>query len=89
MRGFGIDASVPVEVASQVASLVEDAGYTSFWVNGSPHQGALDILEAVAERTSLDMGVGVFPLPKISAMELVAEVGKRRLPQERLWLGVG
>jgi len=89
MRGFGIDASVRVEVASQVASLVERAGYTSFWVNGSPHQGALDILEAAAERTSLDLGVGVFPLPKISAMELVTEVTNRRLSQERLWLGVG
>ena len=89
MRGFGIDASVAVDVAADVASLVERAGYGSFWVNGSPHDGALDILEAVAERTSLDLGVGVFPLPKISATELVAEVGKRRLPQERLWLGVG
>jgi alkanesulfonate monooxygenase SsuD/methylene tetrahydromethanopterin reductase-like flavin-dependent oxidoreductase (luciferase family) len=89
MRGFGIDASVPVEVAAEVASQVESAGYNSFWVNGSPHQGALDILDVAAQRTSLDLGVGVFPLPKISADELVAEVTKRRLPQDRLWLGIG
>ena len=89
MRAFGIDASVPVEVATEIAGLVEEAGYGSFWVNGSPHHGALDILEAAAQRTSLDLGVGVFPLPKISADELVAEVIGRRLPQDRLWLGMG
>lgn len=89
MRGFGIDASIPVEVAVEVASLVENAGYDSFWVNGSPHLGALEILEAAAERTDLTLGVGVFPLPKISADELVAEVTERDLPQDRLWLGVG
>jgi len=89
MRGFGIDASVPVEVAGEIAGLAEEAGYSSFWVNGSPHQGALNILEVAAQRTSLDLGVGVFPLPKISAEELVTEVTKRRLPQDRLWLGVG
>jgi len=89
MRGFGIDASVPVEVAAEVASEVQDAGYDSFWVNGSPHQSALDILETVAGRTNLILGVGVFPLPKISAEALVAEVNSRDLPQDRLWLGVG
>lgn len=89
MRGFGIDATVSVDVASEVASLVERAGYSSFWVNGSPHQGALDILDAAAERTSLDLGVGVFPLTKISASALVTAVTKRGLPQDRLWLGVG
>lgn len=88
-RGFGIDASVPLEVALPVAGLVEQAGYGSFWVNGSPHEPALDIIEGVLERTDLDVGVGVFPLTEISAEELVEEVIRRRLPQQRLWLGVG
>jgi hypothetical protein len=88
-RGFGIDASVPLDVALEVASLVERAGYESFWVNGSPHDGALNIIQGALDGTQLDVGVGVFPLPKISADELVAEVRGRGLPQERLWLGVG
>jgi hypothetical protein len=88
-RGFGIDAGVPLDVAVEVAGLVEQAGYGSFWVNGSPHDAALDIIEGALDRTGLDVGVGVFPLPKISADELVSEVQGRRLPQERLWLGVG
>lgn len=88
-RGFGIDAGVPLDVALEVAGLVEGAGYGSFWVNGSPHEAALDIVEGAMEGTSLDVGVGVFPLTKISADELVAEVTGRALHQERLWLGVG
>lgn len=88
-RGFGIDAGVPFEVALEVASLVEQAGYGSFWVNGSPHDAALDIVEGALGRTGLDVGVGVFPLPRISAAELVEQVKGRGLPQERLWLGVG
>lgn len=88
-RGFGIDASVPPEVVAEVASLTERAGYGSFWVNGSPHDRALDIIEAALENTELQVGVGVFPLPKISAEELVAEIRQRDLPEDRLWLGVG
>lgn len=88
-RGFGIDASVPLDVALEVAGLVEQAGYGSFWVNGSPHDAALDIIEGALDRTSLDVGVGVFPLSKISAGDLVTQVQGRGLPQERLWLGVG
>lgn len=88
-RGFGIDASVPLDVAMEVAALVERAGYGSFWVNGSPHDGALSIIEGALERTGLDVGVGVFPLPKICADDLVSEVRERALPQQRLSLGVG
>jgi hypothetical protein len=88
-RGFGIDASVPLDVALEVAGLVEQAGYGSFWVNGSPHDPALDIVEGALRETALDVGVGVFPLPKISADELVGQVQARGFAQERLWLGVG
>lgn len=88
-RGFGIDASTSLEVALEVAGLVERAGYASFWVNGSPHDSALSIIDGVLETTDLDVGVGVFPLTSISAEELVAEVTERELDQDRLWLGVG
>lgn len=88
-RGFGIDASVPIDVATEIVKRVADAGYGSFWVNGSPHDGALAIIEMALDRTDLGVGVGVFPLPKISAEELVSEVRERGLPQSRLHLGVG
>lgn len=89
MRGFGIDATVSPDVAAEVAVRAEGDGYTSFWVNGSPPDGALDIIERAAEHTDLDLGVGVFPLTKITAEDLVSEIRQRDLPQDRLWLGVG
>lgn len=89
MRGFGVDATVPAEVAAEVAVRTESAGYASFWVNGSPPQGALEIIERAAENTDLDLGVGVFPLTSITVEELVSEVRRRDLPLDRLWLGVG
>ena len=69
--------------------LAEKAGYASFWVNGSPPQGALEILTRAAENTRFDLGVGVFPLTGIGPADLVSEVRRRGLPQERFWLGVG
>ena len=89
MRGFGIDATVSPDVAVEVAIRAEESGYASFWVNGSPPDAALDIIERVASSTRMDLGVGVFPLTKIGAEDLVSEVRRRELPQNRLWLGVG
>lgn len=89
MRGFGIDATTPPDVAAEIAVRAEAHGYHSFWVNGSPHQGALDIIGQAAAATSLPLGVGVFPLTKITAADLVAEVRRREVPSDRLWLGVG
>jgi len=89
MRGFGIDATVPADIAQAVAVRAERDGYSSFWVNGSPPQGALEIIERAAANTELDLGIGVFPLTSISADEIVAEVRHRDLPQDRLWIGIG
>lgn len=89
MRGFGIDATVPPDVAAEVAAEAERAGYNSFWVNGSPPEGALEILTRVARHTDLELGVGVFPLTDISAEDLVGEIRDRDLPQDRLSVGVG
>lgn len=88
-RGFGIDASVPTETAEQVASLAGTLGYGSFWVNGSPPEGALDSLVAAASSSDLDLGVGVVPLTRMEIGDLIDAVIERDLPQDRLWLGVG
>lgn len=88
-RGFGIDATVPTDVAAETASLAESLGYGSFWVNGSPPHGALDSLEAAAETSSLILGVGVIPLTSMAIDEIISGVKSRELPEQRLWLGVG
>ena len=39
--------------------------------------------------TGMDLGVGVFNLMKLSASEIVDEIRRRNLPEDRLWLGMG
>ena len=88
-RGFGIDATVDPSVATDLAVEVESLGYGSFWVNGSPPDGAFEILDAVAAATGLDIGVGVLPLTVVGIDEIIGSVSDRAIPQDRLWLGVG
>lgn len=88
-RGFGIDATVDPEVAAALAGKVESLGFGSFWVNGSPPSGALDILEAAAGSSDLELGVGVLPLTNITTEEVIQEIRARDLPESRIWLGVG
>ena len=89
IRGFGIDATVAPGVAATVARRAEEAGYGSFWVNGSPPAAAIESLAAAAETSDLPLGVGVLPLTSIEVHEIVSEVRRVALPQNRLWLGIG
>lgn len=88
-RGFGIDATVDPVVAGKLAVEVESLGYGSFWVNGSPPEAAMAILESAAAASSLDVGVGVLAMTAISIEEVIDQVRSRGIPERRLWLGVG
>lgn len=77
------------DVAEKVAEAAEEHGYASFWVNGSPPGAALESLRAAADSTTLSLGVGVLPLTKISAIDIVSRVRDLELPEDRLFLGVG
>jgi alkanesulfonate monooxygenase SsuD/methylene tetrahydromethanopterin reductase-like flavin-dependent oxidoreductase (luciferase family) len=80
---------VASDVAGRVAKSAEEQGYASFWVNGSPPGAALESLRAAADSTSLSLGVGVLPLTKISAIDIVSQVREFKLPEDRVYLGVG
>lgn len=88
-RGFGIDATTPVDVVVEVAREAERAGYSSFWLNGSPPRGALEGLAAAAEVTTIPLGVGVLPLHRRSIEEVVADVKELAIPTERFLMGIG
>lgn len=88
-RGFGIDATTPVDVAQEVARRTEALGYDSFWVNGSPPREAIEILTAAAEVTTIPLGTGVIPLHRQPISDVIADVEELDLPTDRLWLGVG
>lgn len=88
-RGFGIDATVPVDVAVEIARLAEAAGFASFWVNGSPPREALEILAAVAREVDLPLGTGVLPLQRRPMTDVVADIKELEVPVDRLMLGLG
>lgn len=88
-RGFGIDATVPLDVIREVARAAEAAGYDSFWLNGSPPRGAMEAVAAAAEVTSIPVGTGVLPFDRRSIDLLIEDVRELDIPQDRFWMGIG
>lgn len=89
-RGFGINATVPLDVARVVAAEAERLGYTSFWTNDPGAADGLATLAAAAEVTgAVKLGIGVIPLDRRPPDSIVADVERYGLPQDRLLLGVG
>lgn len=89
--GFGITGKVPLEVVRELAPLVEQAGFSSMWFNHIPNGNAYSSMEAAAGVTSsLILGSGVTSIDSLmSANEIVEEVRTRKLPQDRIIIGVG
>ncbi|MEZ4552767.1 MAG: LLM class flavin-dependent oxidoreductase [Dehalococcoidia bacterium] len=89
-RGFGVDAGLADEVASEVARRAEAAGYSSVWATDTPSADGLANLAAFAQATErIRVGVGVLPLDRHSPETIVRRVRELGLPVERLWLGIG
>ncbi len=89
--GFGITGKVPLDVVRELAPLIEDAGFSSMWFNHITRGNAYESMEAAAEVTStLVLGSGVTSIDSMmSASEIVDEIRNRKLPQDRLIIGVG
>ncbi|MBX7111699.1 MAG: LLM class flavin-dependent oxidoreductase [Dehalococcoidia bacterium] len=89
-RGFGVDAGLPAEVASELARRAEAAGYTSIWTTDTPRADGLADLAAFASGTTrIRLGVGVLPLDRRPPAAIVEQVRALGLPLDRLWLGIG
>ncbi|CAN5685282.1 hypothetical protein BH23CHL2_BH23CHL2_03250 [soil metagenome] len=88
-RGFGIDATVPLDVVREVARAAESAGYDSFWLNGSPPRGAMEAVAAAAGVTTMPIGTGVLPFDRRSIDLLIEDVRELDIPQDRFWMGIG
>lgn len=87
---IGVAAAIGPDLAAALAPLVEQAGFHALWVNDTPGDDALAVLEAAAATTTtLGLATGVVPVDRRPAAELAAQVNASALPQERLLLGIG
>jgi alkanesulfonate monooxygenase SsuD/methylene tetrahydromethanopterin reductase-like flavin-dependent oxidoreductase (luciferase family) len=89
-RGFGVAGAVPHDLISAIAAEAEKLGFDSFWVNDTPNGDGLSALVAAAGSTSrIALGVGVLPVDRWPAATIATRVDELKLPQGRLFLGIG
>lgn len=89
-RGFGIAAATLASLIAPLAAAAEANGYDTFWVNDTPGSDGFEALRKAAEvTTSIRLGVGVIPIDRRTASEIVEAIDEKHLPKERLIVGVG
>ena len=90
MVSIGVAAGLGPELVAELASAIEDAGFHALWVNDTPGADSLAVFEAASGATSrLRLATGVVPIDRRRPAEIAAALEARRLPQERLRLGIG
>lgn len=88
--GFGIVGALDLDTVRAIASKAEKLGIHSLWVNDTPGGDSLARLEAAAAVTSsLRLATGVISVNRKPAGQILAEVERRRLPLDRLTIGIG
>ncbi len=89
-RGFGIAAATLDELIGPLAKAAESNGYDTFWVNDTPGADGFAALQQAAEVTErIRLGVGVSPIDRRSASDIVQAITQSGLPRERLLVGIG
>jgi alkanesulfonate monooxygenase SsuD/methylene tetrahydromethanopterin reductase-like flavin-dependent oxidoreductase (luciferase family) len=92
-RGFGIAVEVEESIVAATAKRADELGYSSYWTNNRPGSDGLQILRVAGNNsTSLNLGVGVIPVPRHTTEQIVERSGKgtdQELPMGRLLLGIG
>jgi alkanesulfonate monooxygenase SsuD/methylene tetrahydromethanopterin reductase-like flavin-dependent oxidoreductase (luciferase family) len=89
-RGYGIAAATLASLVAPLAAAAEANGYATFWVNDTPGSDGFEALRRAAEATSsIRLGVGVIPIDRRPAVEIVEAIEEHKLPTDRLIVGVG
>ena len=90
VRGFGVASTLSAAVVSELAGAAEAAGYRTFWTNDTPDGDGLRALrEAAGATTTIRLGVGLLPVDRVPANDIIARIALVGLPVDRLVVGVG
>jgi alkanesulfonate monooxygenase SsuD/methylene tetrahydromethanopterin reductase-like flavin-dependent oxidoreductase (luciferase family) len=88
--GFGITGTLDLDIVRQLAPRVEQAGFRTLWVNHGGGGDSLASIEVAASVTkTLHFGTGVIPVDRLPAAEIVSAFRAKRLPADRVSLGIG
>lgn len=89
-KSFGIAGALDHDVVRAIASRLEQAGFTTIWVNDTPGGDSLATLAIAAEETSrLKLATGVISVDRRPADDIFASVQRLQLTQSRLTIGIG
>jgi alkanesulfonate monooxygenase SsuD/methylene tetrahydromethanopterin reductase-like flavin-dependent oxidoreductase (luciferase family) len=89
-RGFGVAGALDHQIVATLSVQAETAGFSTFWANDTPGGDGLASLAAAAKATTaIGLGVGVIPVDRVPAAQIIARVEELRLPQDRLVIGIG
>lgn len=87
---IGVAGGLGPDGIAEVARAAEDAGFGALWVNDTPDGDALAGLAAAARTTDrLGLATGVLPVDRRQPGDILAELERLALPQDRLVLGIG
>ncbi len=85
---LGVAGSLGPDLIARIAPAAQRAGFHALWVNDTPQGDSLAALEAAAAVTdTLVLATGVVPMDRRPPATLTDAL--RRLPEQRLVLGVG
>ncbi|WP_156761662.1 LLM class flavin-dependent oxidoreductase [Microbacterium karelineae] len=87
---LGIAGGIGTEKAAALAPRLEEAGFHSLWINETPGVNALEVAAAAARETDrLRVATGVIPVDRRPASELLDDVARLGISEDRLTLGIG
>jgi alkanesulfonate monooxygenase SsuD/methylene tetrahydromethanopterin reductase-like flavin-dependent oxidoreductase (luciferase family) len=88
--GFGITGATDGVKVREIAQRAEELGISTLWINDTPGGDALEKLAVAATVTSrLHLASGVISVDRRPADQIVAAVRARKLPLDRLTIGIG
>lgn len=88
--GFGIAGSLAHDIIREIAPRLEQAGFSTLWVNDTPDGDSLASLAVATTVTStLRLATGVIPVDRRPADEIITTVRRLGLPEQRLTVGIG
>jgi len=87
---LGIAGSLGTDRAAAIAPRLEEAGFHALWINETEGVNALEVAAAAARETErLVVATGVIAVDRRPASELLDDLARLEIPEQRLVVGIG